>query len=53
MKESKTIEELTKSFEEYELRRLTVQRSEVLRKAQKKGSVTRNRTREINRIFDK
>lgn len=51
MKESKTIEELAKSFDENEAVRLSVKRSDMLRKAQKKGNETRNRKRAIEKLF--
>ena len=51
MKESKSIEELAKSFDENESIRLSVKRSDVLRKAQAKGNVTRNRKRVIEKLF--
>lgn len=47
----KSIEQLAKEFESNEVRRLSIQRSETLRKAQAKGNKTRNRKREIERAF--
>jgi hypothetical protein len=47
----KDTEVLIKSFEEYEARRLTVKRVEMMRKGQRRGLKSRNRSRDIERAF--
>ncbi len=47
----KSIEQLSEEFNHNEVVRLSVKRSEILRKAQAKGNKTRNRKREIERAF--
>lgn len=47
----KEIDDLIESFEANEARRASVRRADMMRKGQRNGNKSRNRTRELERAF--